>query len=399
MNFFEILIPLLFYVQDEARGLVLVSSLPSLICSTTEEQGQVSPFLGGVDERTTSSREGYVFGPHGSQAVDSGDRKPMYSDSVSTSVFSFKDLLRFLGPGWLVAMAYVDPGNLEGDLVAGAVRDPLDAAAGYRLLWVLVCATLMGFLFQRLAIKLGTATGNDLATLCRHQFPRWVAVLLWFNTELCLVGADIQSVIGSAIGLKLICGVPLHIGIIVTLMDSFLVLLVDLWGTKRLEACFAFLISIMAVCFFVNMFTSKPEFQAIATGLFHVTVPTGSASLAVALIGSVVMPHNFFLQSAVVQSRALDRRQPQTIKKVTTIYTLETFFLLFVSLLVNIAVVVAFANPKIKTAAQVSANNTTGLKALFIVFFLLILFCFKASGSVQCSRGLGNCNRAGTALN
>lgn len=351
--------------KGDARGLVLVSSLPSLICSAAGESNQ----QGGLSDReprlstdgTFASGDGSPWIGVANETVRQETRRTSTSStrSVYSNVLSFhlRDVLRLLGPGWLVAMAYVDPGNLEGDLVAGAARRGNDPAAGYRLLWVLVSATLMGFLFQRLAIKLGTVTGRDLATLCRYQFPRWIVMLLWFNTELCLIGADMQSVIGSAVGLQLLFSIPMNIGILVTLTDSLLVLLVDVWGTRRLETCFSIMISMMAVCFFINMFTSKPNFQYILSGLLRVSVPTGSLSFAVALVGSVVMPHNFFLQSAVVQSRALDRRHPRMIERVTTIYTVETFLLLVVSLLVNVAVVVAFANPKINTAEPLNLYN------------------------------------------
>lgn len=208
---------------------------------------------------------------------------------------------------------------------------------------------MIGFGLQRLAIKLGTATGNDLATVCRKEFPSWMAAVIWVFTEVCLVGADIQAVIGSAIGLKLILGIPISLGIVVTLLDTFIVLLIDTCGTRKLEACFASLVSLMAFCFFANMVTSKPDVAAVFEGLTEISIPEGSLPFTVALIGSVIMPHNFFLQSAVVQSRAIDRSNERQIKRVARIYIIEIFCLLCVSLLINIAVVVAFANPKISS--------------------------------------------------
>lgn len=242
---------------------------------------------------------------------------------------------------------YFPISNLEGDLSAGAFRSSSDPDAGYRLLWVLLWSTLMGFGLQRLAIKLGTATGRDLATVCRMEFPYWMSILIWIFTELCLVGADIQAVIGSAIGLKLILGIPITFGILVTLFDTFIVLLIDCCGTRKLEACFAFLVSLMAGCFFANMLTSKPNPSAVLDGLMKISIPEGSLPFTIALIGSVIMPHNFFLQSAVVQSRSIDRSNKAQVNRVANVYIMETFCLLFVSLLINIAVVVAFANPRV----------------------------------------------------
>lgn len=185
--------------------------------------------------------------------------------------------------------------NLEGDLTAGALRSSSDPYIGYRLLWVLLWSTLMGFGLQRLAIKLGTATGKDLATVCHMEFPRWISATIWVFTELCLIGADIQAVIGSAIGLKLILNIPISFGIAITLLDTFIVLLIDTCGTRKLEACFALLVSLLACCFFANMITSKPDVSAILYGLAIVSIPNGSLPFAVGLMGSVIMPHNMFL--------------------------------------------------------------------------------------------------------
>lgn len=142
------------------------------------------------------------------------------------------------------------------------------------------------------------------------------------------------------------------LGIIVTLLDTFIVLLISTCGTRKLEACFAMLVSLMACCFFANMITSKPNFSAIMTGLTVISIPEGSLPYAVALLGSVIMPHNMFLQSAVVQSRSIDRSNRATIDRVSKVYIAEMFLLLFVSLLINIAVVVAFANPNISSAGS-----------------------------------------------
>lgn len=136
------------------------------------------------------------------------------SDSTSTPPFSFRKLWRFTGPGFLMCIAFLDPGNLEGDLQAGAI-------AGYSLLWLLLWATVMGLLIQLLSARLGVATGRHLAELCREEYPRWASVALWAMAEMALIGADIQEVIGSAIAIKILSGgvVPLWLGVIITAFD------------------------------------------------------------------------------------------------------------------------------------------------------------------------------------
>lgn len=237
--------------------------------------------------------------------------------------------------------------NLEGDLGAGALRDPDDPERGYRLLWVLVWATLIGFALQRLAIKLAAASGKHLTSVCYMAFPKWLSVTVWLITELCLIGCDSQAVIGSAIAFRLLFGIPLEIGIVITLMDAFIILLFTCIGIRKLEACFSLLIAFMGSCFLVNMFKSRPTFAYVARGLAVVQIPSGTLQFAIALIGCVIMPHNFFLQSSVVHHRTIDRTNPDEVKRVGRIFTYETFAVLVVSCIINVAVVAAFANPNI----------------------------------------------------
>lgn len=135
-------------------------------------------------------------------------------DPNSVPPFSFRKLWRFTGPGFLMCIAFLDPGNLEGDLQAGAI-------AGYSLLWLTLWATVMGLIIQLLSARLGVATGRHLAELCREEYPKWASVALWLMAELALIGADIQEVIGSAIAIKILSGgiVPLWAGVIITALD------------------------------------------------------------------------------------------------------------------------------------------------------------------------------------
>ena len=147
----------------------------------------------------------------------------------------------------LIAFAYLDPGNLESDLYAGATT-------GYQLIWVLFMSTVMGFVLQVLAAKLGSVTGKHLAELCRENYPRWASNILWAMTELAIIGSDIQEVIGSAIAFKLLFGWPLFVGCIVTGLDTFTFLYLHNFGMRKLELFFAILITIMVGTFFTNFF-------------------------------------------------------------------------------------------------------------------------------------------------
>ncbi|XLS77766.1 hypothetical protein HN51_061991, partial [Arachis hypogaea] len=168
--------------------------------------------------------------------------------------FSWRKLWLFTGPGFLMSIAFLDPGNLEGDLQAGAI-------AGYSLLWLLMWATAMGLLIQLLSARLGVATGRHLAELCREEYPTWARNVLWVMAEVALIGSDIQEVIGSAIAIRILSNgfVPLWAGVTITALDCFVFLLLENYGVRKLEAVFAVLIAIMAVAFAWMFGETKPS--------------------------------------------------------------------------------------------------------------------------------------------
>ncbi|KAG6768143.1 hypothetical protein POTOM_027040 [Populus tomentosa] len=174
--------------------------------------------------------------------------------STVVSSFSWRKLWLFTGPGFLMCIAFLDPGNLEGDLQAGAI-------AGYSLLWLLLWATAMGLLVQLLSARLGVATGRHLAELCREEYPTWARMILWIMAELALIGADIQEVIGSAIAIQILSNgvLPLWAGVIITASDCFIFLFLENYGVRKLEAAFGILIGIMAVTFAWMFADAKPS--------------------------------------------------------------------------------------------------------------------------------------------
>ncbi|KAF3438830.1 hypothetical protein FNV43_RR17105 [Rhamnella rubrinervis] len=242
-------------------------------------------------------------------------------DGSVTPPFSWKKLWLFTGPGFLMSIAFLDPGNLEGDLQAGAI-------AGYSLLWLLLWATAIGLLVQLLAARLGVATGRHLAELCRDEYPKWARMVLWVMAELALIGADIQEVIGSAIALKILTNgfLPLWAGVIITALD-----------------CFAVLIAIMAVSFAWMFGETKPNGTELLLGVLIPKLSSRTIRQAVGVVGCIIMPHNVFLHSALVQSREIDRNKKGRVQEALNYYGIESTVALMISFIINLFVTTVFA--------------------------------------------------------
>ncbi|GFP83923.1 metal transporter nramp2 [Phtheirospermum japonicum] len=252
------------------------------------------------------------------EKISIGDNFELDSpDCTATPPFSFKKLWLFTGPGFLMSIAFLDPGNLEGDLQAGAI-------AGYSLLWLLMWATAMGLLIQLLSARVGVATGRHLAELCREEYPYWAGIVLWFMAEVALIGADIQEVIGSAIAIQILSrGVlPIWAGVLITASDCFMFLLLENYGVRKLEAVFAVLISTMALSF---AWISRTIRQAVG------------------VVGCVIMPHNVFLHSALVQSREIDPTKKGQVQEALNYYSIESSAALAVTFMINLFVTAVFA--------------------------------------------------------
>nr|WNH25163.1 natural resistance-associated macrophage protein 5 [Fagopyrum tataricum] len=260
------------------------------------------------------------------------------SDDFSTPPFSWKKLWLFTGPGFLMSIAFLDPGNLEGDLQAGAI-------AGYSLLWLLMWATAMGLLIQLLAARLGVATGRHLAELCRIEYPNWARLFLWVMAELALIGADIQEVIGSAIAIKILShGVlPLWSGVLITAADCFIFLFLENYGVRKLEAVFAVLIATMALSFAWMFGETKPNGMELIVGLVVPKLNSKTIQQAVGVVGCIIMPHNVFLHSALVQSREIDRTKRGRVQEAINYYSIESTIALVISFVINLFVTTVFA--------------------------------------------------------
>ncbi|XP_064647580.1 natural resistance-associated macrophage protein 2-like isoform X2 [Lineus longissimus] len=255
--------------------------------------------------------------------------------------FSFRKLWAFTGPGFLMSIAYLDPGNIESDLRSGSV-------AQFKLLWVLLSSTVLGLLMQRLAARLGVVSGLHLAEVCHNKYPKVPRLMLWLMVEIAIIGSDMQEVIGTAIAFYLLSNgkIPLYAGVIITIADTFTFLLLDKYGLRKLEIFFGFLITVMAVTFGYEYVVVSPDQVEVLKGMF---VPycqdCGPKQLlqGVGIIGAIIMPHNIYLHSALVKSRDIDRSKKAKISEANFYYFIEAGLALFISFLINVFVTSVFA--------------------------------------------------------
>ena len=206
-------------------------------------------------------------------------------------------MFAFAGPAYLVSVGYMDPGNWATDLEGGA-------RFGFQLLWVLVMSNLMAILLQTLSARLGIVTGRDLAQACRETYPRAISAALWVLCEIAIAACDLAEVIGAAIGLNLLFGIPLLAGVLLTSLDTLLLLWLSHLGIRVMEGFVLALVIVIAVCFGIEIFLARPPFAEIATGLIP-RLSGESLYVAIGILGATVMPHNLYLHSALVQTRQI----------------------------------------------------------------------------------------------
>ncbi|KAJ1294577.1 hypothetical protein BS78_01G155600 [Paspalum vaginatum] len=280
----------------EGRALLRPSSFVSAIADGDD----------GFEERAFEPAEKVVVSVSG----DAADERAFHASGGRAPPFSWRKMWLFTGPGFLMSIAFVDPGNIEGDLQAGAT-------AGGTLLWVLLWATAMGLLVQLHAARLGVATGRHLAELCRDEYPDWARRALWLMAEVALVSADIQEVIGSAIAIKILSHglLPLWAGVVITALDCFIFLSLENYGVRKLEAVFAVLITTMACSFAWMFIETEPSGKDLFIGILVPKLTSRSLKQAVGLVGSVITPHNVFLHSALVQSRKIDPNKEYEVRE------------------------------------------------------------------------------------
>lgn len=243
-------------------------------------------------------------------------------------------MLAFGGPAYLVSVGYMDPGNWATDLEGGA-------RFGYGLLWVLVLSNLMAILLQTLAARLGIVAGRDLAQACRESYPKPVCDALWVLCEIAIAACDLAEVLGAAIGLHLLFGIPLVIGVSLTALDTILVLWFSRYGIRLIEALILLLIAVMTACFGVELAFAKPVWHEMMAGLVP-RLNGQSLYIAIGILGATVMPHNLYLHSALVQTRRIGRTVEE--KREACRYNLaDSVIALNGALIVNAAILIMAA--------------------------------------------------------
>ncbi|XP_023873122.1 metal transporter Nramp1 [Quercus suber] len=245
---------------------------------------------------------------------------------------SWKNLFAYMGPGFLVSIAYIDPGNFETDLQAGAQYK-------YGLLWIILVASCAALIIQSLAANLGVVTGKHLAEHCRNEYNKVPNFILWVLAEVAIVACDIPEVIGTAFALNMLFSIPLWCGVLLTGLSTLVLLALQQYGARKLEFLIAFLVLTIAACFFAELGYAKPAATEVVNGLFVPNLKgNGATGLAISLLGAMVMPHNLFLHSALVLSRKIPQ-SVQGIKEACRFYLIESAFALMVAFLINISVI------------------------------------------------------------
>jgi manganese transport protein len=208
----------------------------------------------------------------------------------------WKTLMAFLGPAYMVSVGYMDPGNWATDIAGGS-------QFGYQLIWVLLMSNLMALLLQSLAARLGVVKGLDLAQASRQQYAPWANVSLYVLAELAIAACDLAEIIGMAIGLNLLFGLPLMYGVIITVLDTFLLLFLLNKGIRKMEVFIVSLIAIIGLSFITELFIVKPDVQELVKGFVPTALTSNALYIAIGIIGATVMPHNLYLHSSLVQTR------------------------------------------------------------------------------------------------
>jgi manganese transport protein len=250
----------------------------------------------------------------------------------------WRKLISFLGPGYLVAVGYMDPGNWATSLAGGS-------KFGYALLSVALASNLMAILLQALCARLGIGAGRDLAQACRDAFPRAVSWPLWVLTEIAICATDLAEVIGTAIGLNLLFGIPLELGVLITALDVFLILWMQNLGFRWIESFVVALLGVIAACFAVQIALADPDWRGVILGFaptVEIVKNPDMLYLAIGIIGATVMPHNLYLHSGVVQTRRFGDTVDDK-REAIKLATLDSTIALMFALLINASILILAA--------------------------------------------------------
>ncbi len=257
---------------------------------------------------------------------------------VTRSGSTWRRALAFIGPGYLVSVGYMDPGNWATSIAGGA-------QFGYALLAVALMSNIMAIILQSLCARLAIGSGRDLAQACRDAFPKPVAFILWLFAEVAIIATDIAEVVGTAIGLNLLFGIPLELGVIITALDVFIILWLQRLGFRWIEAFIIGLLGVIFVCFFFQIALADPDWRGVILGFaptVEIVKNPAMLYLALGIIGATVMPHNLYLHSGIVQTRDYGESLPEK-REALKFATWDSTVALMFALLVNASILILAA--------------------------------------------------------
>lgn len=290
---------------------------------------------------------------------------------IDSTPKGWRRLLAFLGPAYLVSVGYMDPGNWATDLAGGS-------AFGYSLIWVLLMSNLMALLLQNMSARLGVVRGLDLAQASRNAFPSFINIPLYVLAEIAIIACDLAEIIGMAIGLQLLTGLPLIWGVCVTALDSLLLLFFLNKGIRIIESFIVSLVVVIGFSFLLEMFIVKPQVMEIAAG-FKPSILTGKALyIAIGIIGATVMPHNLYLHSSLVQTRQVGRNN-KSIKEALRFNLFDTAIALNLAFLVNASILILAATAFYKNGYFEVAEIQHAFTLLERIFGSVAPICFAVA--------------------
>ncbi len=293
----------------------------------------------------------------------------------------WRRMLGFAGPGFMVAVGYMDPGNWGTDLAGGS-------RYGYALLWVILASNLMAIFLQTLCARLGIVVGRDLAQVCRDHYSKPVSIALWLVCEIAIVACDLAEVVGSAVALNLLFGIPLVWGVLITGLDVLALLLLINLGFRKLEALVLTLVATIGACFAFNISLASPDWGAVAHGTFVPSLPDTEALLiALGILGATVMPHNLYLHSSVVQTRRHDldeegKRAAIRFNTIDTVVALGSAFFVNAAILILAAAVFHRSGIEVSELQQAHELLTPALGGAAATVFAVALLCSGQSSTI-----------------
>jgi manganese transport protein len=253
-------------------------------------------------------------------------------DLTQSSHKSWRHIFAFLGPAYLVSVGYMDPGNWATDLAGGS-------EFGYSLLWVLLLSNIIALVMQTMAAKVGLVYRQDLIQLSAKVYPKWLNYICYGISEIGIAATDLAEVLGLAIGLQLLFGIPLVWGVTITIADTFLLILLEQWGMRKLEAFIISLVAIIAIAFVIELGLDIPQWSAVAAGFIPHLPNQRALYIALGIIGATVMPHNIYLHSSLVQTRKI-LLTPQALKKAIKMNNIDSAIALNLAFLINCAILI-----------------------------------------------------------